>query len=491
MYMRNNTEYSGLNGRDQLVEELKDQYLTESAATLTYIRASCGQGKSYIINKLIETLPHRLLDSKIKIFWTYADALTPINDYGKIARINQVGISGGAVGFSAGLTLGWQNESSQYEKIRQILRPIGDQNILICVDGIEYLSDELQFLIFQIIKNIYRLERDYDKKIFVLMTGAQSIYEDIICKYGISYKIVELPKYIAIDIKQYFETEHKFLQFDADKVYSLCSGNLNLADFLYNDLVIQENSYLDTLAEIVQRRLAFIKEQGTAKQLNDRDIEDIIFAAALAIKKFSVQYLRKIVDKDAVQIKNGLDIACNESLLKKEIEKHYSFISDEIQEYMTELAFANREDIFILYYNYYAKNEPDQYFLRAYYIYKYQGHLSDASRVLFLLAYCFASKIYDEPKIKRIESFLLADSIDPQTKEFFKTLKKFFDDIHGEADISVIASDYNALKNDIDDMTLSAEITSEYFEYLYRKTPMDTPEASLILEKCYSYAKMN
>ncbi len=487
--MHNDIEYSGLNGRDKLIEELKNQYLTKSAATLTYIQASCGQGKSYITNKLIDELPHKLPNSKLKIFWTFADALSPINDYGKIAKASQVSISGGAAGISAGLTLGWQNESSQYEKIRQILGPKGNKNILICVDSIEYLSDELQFLIFQIIKNIPRLEKDYNKSIFMLMTGVRNIYEDIIRKYEGSFKIVKLPKYKARDIKEYFDKEHKFLKFDADKIYSLCNGNLNLADFLYNDLIIQENPYLDTLTDIVQRRLALIKEQGTAKELNDRDMEDIIFAAALAIKKFSVQYLRKIVDKDAVQIKNGLEIACNESLLKEEIEKHYSFISEEIQEYMTELAVNKREDIFIAYYNYYAKNEPDQYFLRAYYIYKYQGYLSQPSRALLLLAYCFAKKIYDEPKTKRIESFLLAESIDPKTKESFLKLQNFFDDIHDEADISVIASDYNTLVNDIDDMALRAEITSEYFEYLYRKTPMDTPEASLILEKCYSYVK--
>ena len=55
------------------------------------------------------------------------------------------------------------------------------------------------------------------------------------------------------------------------------------------------------------------------------------------------------------------------------------------------------------YYNYYTQNEPDEYYIRAHYIYIYQEHLNDLSEALFLLAYSFAQKMSDDQKIKMIE----------------------------------------------------------------------------------------
>mgnify|MGYP000792270977 CR=1 FL=1 len=43
-------EYAGLNGRNQLVNDLADKFETQTASSVTFIHARCGQGKSYIVN---------------------------------------------------------------------------------------------------------------------------------------------------------------------------------------------------------------------------------------------------------------------------------------------------------------------------------------------------------------------------------------------------------------------------------------------------------
>lgn len=477
--------YKGLDGRDALIAELIETYSTKSAESIILIQASRGQGKSYVINKLIDVISQK----KFTVFLNYEDELRTVSTHEGIKRINAIGLSGGAVGISIGFSVGWNNSSSQYEKIRSMFASYLKKDVLICVDSIETISDELRFLLFQIIRNIQRLESDYCKKIFVLITSTSDMYTDNIFRYIVSTQIIKLPKYDLNDIEKFFELQKKLINVDNRKIYSLCQGNLNLADFLYDEMGVQNNDYLDTLSDVVNRRLAILKAQGAQKELSSNDIEDIIFSASLAIKKFTAQLLNNIVEKKVSLITQGLDMACEESLLEKDLKRYYVFISDEIQEYIAQLSIERREDLLISYYNYYTKNEPDEYFIRAHYIYKYQGCLNDLSEALFLLAYSFAQKMSDDSKIKMIEKIFSSTNVEENRRSNFEKIKNFYDNIMNEADWSKIILDYDELENADLDMTVLAEISCEYFGLLYRKTPMNTPTASRILNKCIGYAE--
>lgn len=477
--------YEGLDGRNTLIEELKEKYSAKSAESIILIQASRGQGKSYVINKLKEEIPHK----EFTVFLNYEDELRTVSAYKGIKKINSIELSGGVASVSIGFSIGWSNESSQYEKIRNMFASYLKKNILICVDNIENISDEMRFMILQIIKNIKRLENDYKKKIFVLITSTLDIYNDYILEYTISNKLIKLPKYTLNDIEKFFKLQKRLINADNIKIYSLCQGNLNLADFLYDEMCIQNNNYLETLSDVVNRRLAILKLQGEQKELSSNDIEDIIFSASLAIKKITAQLLNNIVEKKVSLITQGLDIACEEYLLEKDWKRYYVFISDEIQEYIAELSIERREDLLISYYNYYTQNEPDEYYIRAHYIYKYQGHLNDLSETLFLLAYSFAKKLSDDPKIKMIEKIFCSTNVDENRRLHFEKIRNFYDDIMNEADWSKIGFDYEELENTYLDMTVLAEVSCEYFGLLYRKTPMNTPTASRLLNKCIGYAE--
>lgn len=477
--------YKGISGREDLIAELIEKYSTKSAETLTFIQASHGQGKSYIVNELRNAISNK----EFNVFLNCGDELNVVNAHDTLKKINAIGFSGGIAGVSVGFSVGWNNSTSQYEKVRSMLASFLKKDILLCVDNIEDIPDELRFWIFQIIKNIQRLESDYHKKIFILITSTLDLYSDIVHQYIVSTKIINLPTYKANDIGKFFEIQKKLLNVDVNKIYDLCHGNLNLADFLYDEIAISNNDYLDTLKDVVNRRLAIIKSHGEKKELSSIDTEDIIFSASLAIKKFSAQLLKNIIEKNISLIMQGLDIACEEALLEKDIRKYYGFISDEIQEYIAKLSTEKREDLLISYYNYYTKNEPDEYYIRAHYIYKYQGNLSDLSEALFLLAYFFAKKISDDQKVSMIESIFFSSNTEGSRKLRFEKIKKFCDDILNESELSKVASDYDELQSELFDITVLAEISCEYFGLLYRKTPMNSPTASHMLNKCIEYAK--
>lgn len=476
--------YQGLIGRNTLITELIEKYSTKSAETLILIQGSRGQGKSYIISNVI----HKLSSKKFNIYLNQGGELRQINDHKDIKDVNSIGLSGGIASISLGFSLGWNNSCSQYEKVRSVLASSLKKDILICIDNIEDISDDLQFAISQIIRNINRLENDYGRKIYLLITSTPNMYENIIYRYSVSFKIIPLPKYEENDIRDFFKSQNKLVDIDTAKIYSLCQGNLNLADFLYDDIGIENNDYLDTLNDVVNKRLAIIKEQGEKKDINSIDIEEIIFSASLAIKKFTAQLLKNIVKESIPQIAQGLDIACSEALLEKDLRKYYCFISNEIQEYIAKLCTEKREDLLVSYYNYYTQNEPDEYFIRAHYIFKYQGHLSDLSETLFLLAYSFARKISDYNKVNMIEKIFASSITESERKLRFEQIKSFYNDLQNEVALSKIASDYDKLQNEYLDITVLAEISCEYFGVLYRKTPMNTPTASRILNKCIGFA---
>ena len=477
--------YSGLEGRDKLITELAEKYSANSAESVILIQANRGQGKSYITNELIRKLSHE----KFNIFLNTIDEFRARNDYERIKKINAIGLSGGIASISLGFSVGWNSPSSQYEKIRSMLASWLKKNVLICVDSIDNISDELRFLTFQIIRNIQRLEKDFSKKVFILVTGIPEMYTDNFRRCNVQTKIIELPKYGAPDIEKFFEFQNKLVNVDIDRIYSLCHGNLNLADFLYDEIGIQDNEYLDTLNDVVKRRLAILKEQGQKKELSNNDTEEIIFSAALAIKKFTAQHLKNIVEKSVPLITQGLDMACGESLLEKDPKKYYGFTSDEIQENIENLSIQKREDLLISYYNYYTQYEPDEYYIRAHYVYKFQGCLSNLSETLFLLAYSFAKKISDNAKVKMIEKIFSSTNVEENRRFRFEKIKKFFENIMNDESLSKIDSDYKELENMLLDMTVLAEITCEYFGVLYRKTSMNTPIAFRILNKCISYAE--
>lgn len=98
-------EYAGLNGRNQLVNDLADKFETQTASRVTFIHARCGQGKSYIVNHIIKKLE---ASEKIKVYCSCSDEIISPTDNALInsRRLNSLSATAGNPAFSFGLGIG-------------------------------------------------------------------------------------------------------------------------------------------------------------------------------------------------------------------------------------------------------------------------------------------------------------------------------------------------------------------------------------------------
>lgn len=480
-------EYDGLDGRNNFIEDITKELVDHMASDVTYIQASCGQGKTYVIKRIMEEVYKKTSD--ISIIEGRIDQLVEINKKHTSNNINSVDINAGFAGFSAGIGIGWEKKESQYENIRQVINTRFKQQILICIDDISNADNELRVLITQIICYIHRLKKECNKEINILITDTQDLYYDTLYKYSISIKYVCLRQYQPKDIEKYLDNQKRLsLPFDSRQIYKLSQGNLKLVEFIYDELILQNNSYINTLSDIVNRRLAIIKDQGLKNDISSKEMEEIIFAASLALHSFSSQFITDIVAKEYSKISEGLEIAKNEELLAKDIQKYYSFISDEIQDYIADITIKKRENLFIAYYNYYTQHQQDEYYLRGYYILKYQGKLTHLSISLLFVAYLIARRMEDNLKVKVIEDTFANNSSEGNTKMIFDMLKKFCNHIYDEEDIRTVTEDFYKIQNEFVDIVVKAEIVIEYFNYIYKITPMNTAFYVNILNQCVGFA---
>lgn len=483
-------KYRGLNGRTQLAIELVNKINNNTASSVTFIQASCGQGKSYIVDYVIKELEK---NKNIKIMLNRDDDIISLkyNLLDKTKRVNSLSVSGGLPAFSFGIGIGWEKPDSNYNKIRNILSDSLKKNIIICIENISEINDSLRFFITSIIENLKKLEYEFKKRIYLLITDSQDFYRDVIYKHTNSHQMILLPPYSIDDTKHYLNDTvliHNIPTVEFNKIFDLCHGNLNLAYFLYEEFYIYNNNYLSTLQDVVAKRLSILKDQGEKHDISGRKMEHIVFSASLAIKKFSSQFLQKIVDENISDVEDSLELAQKEALLEKDFKKYYNFISPQVQKYIAEIAADKYGNILIAYYNYYTQFEQDEYYYRAYYIYKYTGKITQLSFSLFILAYSAARKMEDELKIKKIENIFYIKSNDNYYKENFEIVKNYFDVLSNTKSSTTAIQQYKEIKKYDWELPIKAELTCELFHFIYMNTAMDKPKYRSVINNCINYA---
>lgn len=483
-------KHEGLNGRTQLARELVNKFVAKTASSVTFIQARCGQGKSYIVDCIIKELED-IWD--IKVYCNQDDEIISPTDNAVIKSryLNSLSATGGNSIFSLGIGIGWENSYSNYNKIRNLLSTKLRNNILICIENISDVSDELRFLTTCIIQNVQELEKEFKKKIFLLITDTQDIYIDVIHKYTSSCERILLPSYSINDTRDFLIQRgviHDISTENLSRIFELSQGNLDLADFLYEEFLVNENEYISTLQDVVAKRISIIKSQGEKHDISGKKMEAIVFSASLALKDFSAQFLREIVEERITDVEDGLEIAKNEALLEKDFKKYYSFISTDIQNYIAKMTIERHESFLITYYNFYTLNEQDEYYFRAYYIYKYVGHISSLSFSLFILSYSVARKMSDDLKMRKIENILTTDSVEENYKKAFDVIRDYYDSLFEQLPLTDITQKYKNIKKYDWELPVKAELTCEYFHYIYRNTKMNTPMYRNVLNDCINYA---
>lgn len=485
-------KFEGIMGRVQLIEDLENKYFEKSAKTVTIVQAGYGQGKSFVINSLLQNIKENERD--LRIYCNHDDEFLLFSKVPKSKEVNAFNFSVGNPGFSLGIGIGWENRHSNFEKIKNILSKHMTKNILFCIENISNVSDNIRAFVNFTIENIKDLEDHFNKRIFFLITDSENSYEKAIYKCNISMEIITLPNYSLTDIKIFFQNSHKLCKVSEDnlqKIYELSNGNLQLADFLYEEILVRSNDYFSTLKDIVNKRINLIRIKGEKDDLNGKEIENIIYSASLALKRFSAIFLTEIIEKDISNVSNGLELAKEEALLEKDTEKNYSFLSTDIQKTIAETTIVKHENWLASYYNYYSEHEQDEYYYRAYYLLKYQGKMSSATYALLILAYSTSLRMSDNLKIQKIMDLFNLYSIDNDENNNFDKIKKFYDSLLTNKPLEEIKSCYKAAQSDFLELPLKAELACEYVHYLYLNTKMDTPQYINALNQCKEYALQN
>jgi hypothetical protein len=481
-------KYEGIVGRNQLIEELEHKYIEKNAKTVTLIYAGYGQGKSFVINSLVKNLMKSEKD--ISIYQNQEDEFILYSHTPKAKELNSIDISLGIPAVSLGFGIGWDNRHSYYNKIKNMLSKHMIKNVLFCVEDISNVSDSIRAFVTFTIENIEKLEYEFKKKVFFLITDTENFYEKAIYKYNITKEIISLKNYSLEDIKLFLNQSNKICnatENNVQKIYELSNGNLHLAEFLYEEILVQDNDYLSTLNDVINKKIDLIRAKGEKNDLNGKDIENIIFSASLALKKFSAAFLTEIVNKDILDVSNGLEIAKKEALLDQDIKKHYSFLSTDIQEHIARKTIVDQEYWLASYYNYYAENEQDEYYFRAYYLLKYQGEMSSTAFSLLILAYSASLRMSDDLKSLKIIDLFNFYSNDNVNHIFF-SIKNFYDSLSTNKSLDEVRESYKAAQNDFLELAIKAELTCEYFHYLYLNTKMDNPLYLNVLNQCKEYA---
>lgn len=474
--------------REKIADDLINLYITKKAPSVIFIQAGCGQGKSYIVDCLVNKLKS---ENDIKIYRNIDSELIAEFPSGNL-NINSINISGGVLGFSLGLGIGLDNNSS-YLKIRNILSAKLKNNILICVENISDVSDNMRLFVSSIIKNISKLEKEFNKKILLLITDTQETYKDIIYKNTNSHQSIKLPMYTKEDVKEFLNARGAILKIseeDIERIWTLSQGNLDLVDFLFEEILINQQDYMLVLQDIVAKRIAIIKDQGLKNEINEKKMEEIVFAASLTLKEFSAQFLTNIIREKINDVEKGLDIVKQEALIKEHIKNYYDFISEDIQKHIAEMTFDKHGNLLISYYKYYTDNEQDEYYSRAYYIYKYWNKMCDHAFSLFMLAYASAKQMDDIIKIKKIENIIMQTSTDEKYKYMYKAIYNYYNILYSQSSIEEVESSYENIMNEyIWEIPIKAELSYEYFCYMYINSNLNEASHPNILNECIDYAK--
>lgn len=481
--------YKGLKGRDILINELVEEYLRDTAAKLTYIQAEDGQGKTYVITKLIDNISSIQKTTDIDIIKNVGDELIRITGMGKERHPNSISVSGGVLGFSIGFGIGWENSESLYYKVYSMVCKSSRKKILLCIDDFSDCTDNLRFLISFIIKNISKLASETKKKIYVFLTDTLPCSVTLSTVTDMtSVKNISLPIYEIEDVSDYLQN-HVLLDYSEKihDIFRLSGGNLKLVGILYEDMLLMEKTYTESLSKVIERKLYLLKKKGSSRNISNSDIEDILFSGSLSEKRFTPFFLQNIIQKDISLFEMGLEIVKSEQIIDKDFFKHYFFLSKDIKRYIADLASHERDILLLLYYNYYAQYNQSEYFLRGYYLYRYFNKVNNTVAALFMIAYSIARKSNDNIKTDKIKGIIFGKDTDSEIQNVFSHIEKIYDDLEN-SNVDIIIKDYKAIHTIFIDVCVKAMITVDIFHYLYVNTPMASPECINILNNCFSYA---
>lgn len=482
----------GLEKRDELVDNLISNYISDNAEKITVLVGTPGSGKSYVLNKIVNNLKSK----KLYTYLNCGNSFIQPNEHTSSLSLNDLSLSIGNAIVSLGAEIGIQNESThQYNSIKRMLEVAKKHSVLICIDDFTNADSTIRSVYKIIISNIEKLESELSEKIYFLISDSSDNFAYNFIDEERYIEQITLNTYTSEDIIKYLEKNHLRLTINdtvrnnLSSIEKICNGNLSLVDFLFVDLTTQSNDFFDALEKIVDFRMLKIKESGQARNIPVVEMEDIILSSSLSLQRFSINEISSITQRDNNIVAAGLNIARENAFVDKDFECYYDFHCSEIKKILYQEGILKSKERLLSYYQYYTYYEPDEYYFRAYYLAVYWGKITSQSFSLLALALICETNLMDNVVINKI--FTLIKSYgDTNLLVELKIIQNFYITISSDDSTpDYVFSKYKTIKKQGYELPLQAELTRACFYYLYRKCPPSDERTNLLLESCIQFAR--
>lgn len=490
--------YKNLDGRNLLIDKLVEAYMNSLAADVTIISGNHGSGKSYVLFEVITKIQAKHnSNKKIKVYFAEDDRLTLYNAPENLLDDIEMGISlplRWGIGLDISTSTSQKSSESQFNHICNLLKKKFSCDILICLPKYTEQDKKIKLLVNMLITNLSRLKKIFKHKMYFLISDLDKSCLNTFMD-DLSIDKIVLEDYEEKDILEYLVKKHKVIVDQEEivekikQIKKICASNLKLVDFLYVDFVKQNLDFFRALDSVVSYRINQLKKDGLERNVSEYDMEDIILTSSISLKSFGSQEIAMVSHKSAEAVRESLQLANKQVILKKDSFNFYDFICEEIQLILKRELICKNKERYLDYYNYYTEQEQDQYYLRAYYLWAYNNCLMDDIFALLILAYSEALNFNNLNQIKKIEELIIEDK-EKLFIEDYNSIKSFYSMLkENNTDPTQLKKAYNNLQKDYFEILLKAELARVYFLYMYKYySPWDI-DLKHILNQIVQYAQ--
>lgn len=373
-------KYCGIHGRDQAAEDIYTQ-IDEKKSSGILVLGHHGSGKKYVLKKTAELLGNQ---SDISVVRFAGDQIV---EQDKPYSLTQMEFE---FSLSVYIGLSWtcsEKNDSKMDYLLNCLKAIGTAHIVLFAPDFEECHSEVKDVLRMLMRNRTFIEQQLSKTVTILASAC-----DYVSIGDVPINTVSLPDYTLPDIREYVEKILCYYPHDEEydikykKLYEICGSDFSLVNLLYRDLFENGLEFSNSLEALVSQKMERLKRLGDGNAIKPKDIEEIVMTCALSAEYFSRFEISKTAERPEEMVNESVQLSISEHLFKEVNTNLFDFTSPDVKGVLEEKMIAQHNTRLLSYYNYLTYYRIDEYFLRAYYMIKYDKAISENSYSLLILA---------------------------------------------------------------------------------------------------------
>lgn len=386
-------EYVGLLGRNQAAKDIYTNICSKKGdkPSDVLILGRHGTGKKYIQKKVIKMLQKQPDFSALRF------AGDQVVEQGKRYSLTQKEFS---LSLSVYIGLSWsssEKNNSKMDYLLNCLKKVEATHIVFFVFDLEECHSEAKDILSLLLSNKNFIEKQLSKTVTVLASACDP---KAIGDFGM--QSITLPCYTLSDVKEYVEEvlcyhpDSNECEAKYQKLQEICNSDLSLVNLLYRDLFENDMTFSISLNRLVSKKLRNLKHLGEEQSIKPKDMEEIIMTCSLSAEYFSRFEISETTKRSEEVVNDSFQISIKEQFFKQISKNLFDFTSPDIKGVLEEEMITRHNTRLLDYYNYLTQYRTDEYFLRAYYLIRYDRTISENSYSLLILAVEQAYMFKDE-----------------------------------------------------------------------------------------------